>query len=334
MDAVIKYFVKVADKLFVGALAGGVATLVALCYTNILANWKQIYWQIPTVSLVIIFFLAYWLFSCSPNVFSWAALVSSAVFAALVTIILLSATPPGNNWYSNFAFVFGLIAFFCGSAIALAAKKALLLHNISDSRKLGFAVTGVTYLGDSKDNLQFVFIFNKNVREGKGLWLPPGGRYFPAFEHPEEKLRAKILDELGQPVDIEPPSHRSMPSEIADQITATVRWYQPPFFILREDLQGTSSYGHTEHFDLIYLCRLQASAKRTKSLYTAEQRLEVPVKECALSYDATFSACSREVSADSHRRTGRSTHAFDTLSTDLIWRLHLAAIYLMGKPTL
>lgn len=134
--------------------------------------------------------------------------------------------------------------------------------------------------------MNFIIILNKNLRQGKGLWVPPGGHFLPYIDNPGTKLKNKIYEEIG--VDCEVMCEEGQkPSEVHDTITNEVEWLVPPAFLLKEFLPDQCKQHHSHHFDLIYLCTTDGKVKNKTCKYKSSALVRIPLKECLDSFEAT-----------------------------------------------
>ena len=120
--------------------------------------------------------------------------------------------------------------------------------------KIGFATTGVLIDESENDKEKIILVHNRNLRDGHGLWVPPGGHYLPHAESPVQKLKTKIEHEIGVDCKILNPYKYNMALEKEDIKMDKVEWIIPPVFLLEEDLMGKCSQGHLTHIDSIYIC--------------------------------------------------------------------------------
>ena len=140
----------------------------------------------------------------------------------------------------------------------------------------------------------FIIILNKNLRQGKGLWVPPGGHFLPYIDNPGTKLKNKIYEEIG--VDCEVMCEEGQkPSEVHDTITNEVEWLVPPAFLLKEFLPDQCKQHHSHHFDLIYLCTTDGKVKNKTCKYKSSALVRIPLKECLDSFEATERALNKKI---------------------------------------
>lgn len=172
--------------------------------------------------------------------------------------------------------------------------------------------------------MNFIIILNKNLRQGKGLWVPPGGHFLPYIDNPETKLKNKIYEEIG--VDCEVMCEEGQkPSEVHDTITNEVEWLAPPAFLLKEFLPDQCKQHHSHHFDLIYLCTTDGRVKNKTCKYKSSALVRVPLKECLDSFEATERILNKKIREKANELGLETYSRNENVSRDLIWRLHLAA---------
>ena len=82
------------------------------------------------------------------------------------------------------------------ASIAERDRARQVRHNV------GFAGTGVVCIQSGQDAANFLLILNRNLRDKKGLWVPPGGHVDIFSERPEERVRQKVVLETGYETDL------------------------------------------------------------------------------------------------------------------------------------
>jgi hypothetical protein len=180
--------------------------------------------------------------------------------------------------------------------------------------------------------VNFMLVLNRNLNNGKGLWVPPGGHFELGIDDPADRLLQKIRSEVG--IEAKIWSSAAPPAERLHSFnTAQTKWFEAPIFILDEDLLGLCSHGHARHFDLIYACEAIAYIPRAVPKYSVADRILVPVGDCASSVEAAERAVHSAVEGWQRSTVGTTPGVRDTVSRDVAQRLHLVAVEYQEQPT-
>jgi hypothetical protein len=198
----------------------------------------------------------------------------------------------------------------------------------------GLASAGVLVLTEAEHPVRFVLIRNRNLRGGKGLWVPPGGHVVLAGNRPERQLLDKVLSETGFSANLLETHTDLMPADQSAWSTKACTWLHPPAFLLIEDLMGTCSRGHTSHVDFCYICLASGSATNPTPRYGQNEQITVKVSDCIESLGATRSAVLAATEGLNKAISGKPHGLSDDVTEDVVWRLHLSAIYLQKKGVL
>jgi len=196
---------------------------------------------------------------------------------------------------------------------------------------LGYATTGVLYCNSNPTDPQFILVYNKNLRDGLGLWVPPGGHFLPHSESPESNLRQKIQSELGVAVDVVSTTQVGTNLDISSLTTESTAWLTPPAFLLKENLHGRCSNNHLYHLDFVYICRTNGKLVGSSYKYKASQQLRIPLSKCLNSYNDAAEAVYLAIDEWETQVHGAMHGKRDSVTNDVIWRLHIAAINLNHK---
>jgi hypothetical protein len=179
--------------------------------------------------------------------------------------------------------------------------------------------------------MNFMLVLNRNLNNGKGLWVPPGGHFELGIDDPADRLLQKIRSEVGIEAKIWSPA--APPAEQLHSFnTAQTKWLEAPIFILDEDLLGLCSHGHSRHFDLIYACEATSYIPRAVPKYSVADRILVPVGDCASSVEAAERAVHSAVEGWQRSTAGTTPGVRDTVSRDVAQRLHLVAVEYQKQP--
>jgi hypothetical protein len=207
--------------------------------------------------------------------------------------------------------------------------------NVIETRRLatvGFAVTGLVIGNPKSDHPFFYLVLNKNLRGGKGLWVPPGGHFSPQFEDPVEKLRHKVKAEIGVDCKVHYPYGPRELNDRQDLRTEGGEWITPPVFVLKEDLGGLCSHGHLIHLDFLYLCLTDGHITEKKHKYEKSQ-IQIPLEHCA-TFTETERAIGNSIDNWYVANRGRKPNTREDLTKDVTWRIFLAAkIFRENLPT-
>ena len=200
---------------------------------------------------------------------------------------------------------------------------------------MGYAVTSVLISEAIANDPQFILVMNRNLRGGNGLWVSPGGHFTPHQDDPRNALLARIAAEVALQAKIFSTTANNLPSVLEDLKTDACEWIAPPAFLLREALFGLCSHQHTSHLDFVYLCVTSGAGVKAIPKYDQSQRVTMPLKRCAESYEETVRAVHSTIDAWYRARAGAAPGRRDDLTADVCWRLHLAAqIYLAARQNI
>jgi hypothetical protein len=211
--------------------------------------------------------------------------------------------------------------------IGLLVRTRLNNHSTvvaKESGGTGLATTSVLIVPASGP-ASFMLILNRNLNNGKGLWVPPGGHFELGVDDPADRLLQKIRSEVGIEAKIWNPAAPS--AELSYTFnTAQTKWLEAPIFILDEDLLGLCSHGHARHFDLIYACEAIGYVPHAVAKYSLADRALVPLNDCASSVEAAETAVYAAIEHWQRTTVGTTPGVRDTVSRDVAQRLHLVAL--------
>jgi hypothetical protein len=165
-------------------------------------------------------------------------------------------------------------------------------------------------------------VLNKNLREGKGLWVPPGGHFFPQFEDPVEKLRHKVKAEIGVDCKVYYPYGPSELNKHDELRTEGGEWITPPVFVLKEDLGGLCSHGHSVHLDFLYLCLTDGAIIERSHKYEKNQ-IQIPLEYCS-TFNDTEKIIGDSIDKWYVANFGMKPSSREDLTKDVTWRIFLA----------
>ncbi|MEO9131013.1 MAG: hypothetical protein ABI240_07375 [Sphingomonas sp.] len=247
------------------------------------------------------------------------AYMAGLIFFALVAA---SGTPLAVK---EIVAILGSIGWTCLIRLVIARLPAGAAWHPNDH--VGVASAGVLIMNPASASRHFVLVHNRNLREGRGLWVPPGGHVDIAAEQPADRLREKIIEEVGVLSSTLALSPSLMPGDPHDIESAACTWMLPPAFLLREDLMGLCSKGHGLHLDLCYICTSDGEIRNHRPKYDARFRIEIPVADCADSFQHAEAAIGAKIDDWYRRYEGKAPGVRSDLTKDVIWRLHLVAAY-------
>lgn len=186
---------------------------------------------------------------------------------------------------------------------------------------IGFAVSGILISGDG-EHAKFVLVRNTNLRDGAGLWVPPGGHYDPKKKEPFLALQEKIVSEIGcECTQI----NLNGKSELFDHHTSLAKAYAAPIFYLREELQGDCKEHHSVHIAAVFACKVKDGPSGANAKYKAQDRIYVSVTQCATEFEKAKLAVFQAVNEWSRGKTGKVPGAYPDVLDDVPWRLHVVA---------
>ena len=224
---------------------------------------------------------------------------------------------------SNVPIWISLVIFGFGKFSHLVAMQQLTIEDAYSDRRVGFAATGVVICNSNLEEPVFILVFNRNLRAGAGLWVPPGGHFVPYLDDPLQKLLTKVREEIG--MDCTPVEGLGgTPQRLGELRSDKVRWLLPPAFLLEEDMMGRCSHGHEIHLDFIYLLLTDGATLGKNHKYAGEQ-VRIPVRNCFESIKSAESAISAAIEGWHLENNGSRPGVRDNLTSDVTWRLHLAA---------
>jgi hypothetical protein len=212
----------------------------------------------------------------------------------------------------------------------VAAAQARAYEDQRRMQRIGFSATGVVVSTSNPKDPYFILVFNRNLREGKGLWVPPGGHFTPYEDDPVDALLLKIRDEIGMTCTTTDGPHM-IPRDLDELRTDRARWLRPPSFLLEEDLMGRCSRGHEFHMDFVYVLATDGAIAATTPKYPKDVQLSVPVRECVGSVQDAEQAISGALDRWHLETTGAKPGVHDTLTRDVASRLHLASEIYMNS---
>lgn len=275
-------------------------------------------------------------------------IVAAAVFVALFTFDRFSTSGRGQQWtvfalYALFLVVFLVLTSLMPEAwirahlpvlasfAVLGLGKLSLIGAATESyfatqsfeRGTGHATTGIVIVEGQEPS--FILVFNKNLRGGRGLWVPPGGHFRPARDNPDQRLIQKLETEIGMRCEIIPTHHHCLPEHSGDRRTESADWIEPPAFVLRENMFGRCSEGHDAHFDMVYLCRTDGTSSGFPAKYDLSQQIRIPIGDCSTSVDVAEEHIRKAIDQWERESSGVVSGIRNDLTRDVIWRLHLGA---------
>lgn len=245
--------------------------------------------------------------------------------ASAVVFLLLTA-------YARHASVRAYIPMLAAVTLAGVAKLYSLTamhHSATTQRQLaenvGFAVTGIVICTSNPEEPHFILVFNRNLRGGKGLWVPPGGHFIPHQEEPTEKLLFKVTTEIGVKCTIINTFRhlRVTPEQLS---TDHAKWILAPVFLLDEDLMGRCSHGHEVHLDSVYLLTTDGAITEPVHKYPKTQQVTVPVASCVAGPKEAENAILAAIEGWHVQTSGARPALKETLTNDVVWRLHLSSL--------
>lgn len=301
------------------ALMFGLASLVADFRSNLSFYDRAL--------LIVV--IAHWLIFLGFNVFVFLrdlrlltfSLIGHGVF--VLTVVGLTIWSNQQTLITNVPLYIGLFVLASTQILQQIYFNHRFITDTKRSAKVGFATTGIVIGSPSSAHPYFTLVLNTNLRGGKGLWVPPGGHFYPQFETPVEKLREKVRAEIGVNCEIYSPY---TPLEIKNNESRVEggEWITPPTFVLKEDLRGLCSHFHTFHIDFLYLCLTDGAIVELNHKYQNDQ-IRVPLEHCAASFEKTENAIGTCIDQWYVERTGRKPGTRDDLTKDVVWRIFLAA---------
>jgi hypothetical protein len=319
-----------------------------------LEKWKRIaledaakYVITPIVALILAFILGHLRSRISSYGIFWLSilivvLVTSAVWdiaigwksknfkglplpylLSVVAFILLTIWSGEQSVRSNAPIWASLIIFGFAKLSNLSGTQQKIVDEYRTQSRIGFAATGIVICESNRDDPTFILILNRNLRGGGGLWVPPGGHFTPNREDPLERLLTKVRREIGMQCTVIVPKGK-VGHELGKLRTDRVKSLVPPAFLLEEDLMGHCSHGHEFHFDLVYLLSTDGVIADKDHKYATEQ-IRVPVSRCAGTFKDAEAAISAAIEGWYVGTSGSRPAIMDTLTSDVVWRLHLAS---------
>lgn len=261
------------------------------------------------------------------------AIVSLAIYAftALFFVVLTVVQDiPARGHLSADPIYLSIIVFGIGLVIRMQLDRTRP-SSVQKVDGTGLATTSVLIVSLGAP-ASFMLILNRNLNNGKGLWVPPGGHFELGVDDPADRLLQKIRSEVGMEAKIWDPGAPSV--ELVHSFnTAQTKWLEAPIFILDEDLLGLCSHSHSRHFDLIYACEAAAYIPRAVPKYSAADRVLVPVEDCGSSVNAAENAVHVAIERWQQNTAGTAPGVRDTISRDVAQRLHLVAVKYLAQLT-
>lgn len=271
---------------------------------------------------IILLNLLYDIFYHRPKI-SQTIIIHSISFLLSFSLVIVIPKELVKYYFPVFFQLIFLIFFKISQILALQYKYFV---NNKIKRNIGFAVTGIII--KKSTNISTILVYNKNLREGKGLWVPPGGHFFPQTEDPVEKLRAKILQEIGYNIHII--SSPNMINSDPSYNTELTKWFTPPVFLLEENLMGYCSNNHNIHIDFVYMCETDGHISSPNCKYK-DSHIEVPLEKCSNSVNDAESTVYETIDNWCKNMHIKFDGSRDSVTRDVIIRLHLAAKYFLKK---
>lgn len=247
-----------------------------------------------------------------------------ALYVSTVLVFFILTLFGDNNTLKNhipFLISFGYLTI--GQIMLESWFQQGVISNQKTEQGLGFASTAVV-IEEVNSVHRFIIILNKNLREGKGLWVPPGGHFSPYTENPESKVIHKLMDEIGVECKLLEQANL-LPNQNHDRENNEVVWITPPYFVLREYLPGKCKQDHSYHFDFVYICLTDGVRKNEKSKYKHNDIIRIPLNECLENFESTERAVRNKINERALQYGLTIGSRNDDIARDLIWRLHLSA---------
>lgn len=189
--------------------------------------------------------------------------------------------------------------------------------------KVGFAATGIVIGNAAGAHPYFYLVLNKNLRGGKGLWVPPGGHFTPQIQNPIEVLISKVKAEIGVNCRVYYPYGPDELKQSEELRTEGGEWITPPVFVLKEDMGGVCSHGHSMHLDFLYLCLTDGQIVEKNHKYDKNQ-IQIPLEHCS-DFHATERIIGDTIDNWYVKNFGRKPSTREDLTKDVTWRIFLAA---------
>ena len=208
-------------------------------------------------------------------------------------------------------------------ALSAMHHAAMLQKQLAET--VGFAVTGIVICRSNPDEPHFILVLNRNLRGGRGLWVPPGGHFIPHREEPTAKLLFKVATEIGVRCTVIDTS-ALVQAGIEELTTDRTRWLVVPAFLLDEDLMGKCSHGHEVHIDSVYLLLTDGVITEPIHKYSKSEQITIPVARCGTSFRDTKNAILAAIESWHIQATGAKPGLRETLTNDVVWRLHLSSL--------
>lgn len=248
----------------------------------------------------------------------------SPAILGLATFVVLLGWGPDTETAAYGSLLGSMLVVIASQSTTAGLEARRLRHAVKEATDLGFATTGVLIDLSDPEDPRFLLVFNQNLRAGEGLFVPPGGHFTPATERPVPRLLDKIRSEIGVQATVETDAGMLPPAPY--MATEGAEWIEAPAFVLREDMYGRCSHGHSEHHDYVYIC--VTDGVRVAGIdprYPPEARIEISLGDCAPSFEGAQRAVHNKADQWYRRSRGRPTSLRTYVTDDVIWRLHLAA---------
>lgn len=258
----------------------------------------------------------------------------TAIYAIVVVAFLLSTSFADEGGIKQNAPVWFTLALFGLLKVSnLTSMYAITADDQRHRDRVGFATTGIVVCTSDRQNPEFILVLNRNLRDGKGLWVPPGGHFAPHYDDPKEALLLKVRKEIGMICTVVE-DLRYPARELAELHTDLAHWLNPPLFLLDEDLMGACSRGHSSHFDFIYLLITDGAKVEAAPKYPQELQLRVRVQDCTAGVKEAEGAILSSLETWNMTTRGTRPGVSDSVTRDVAWRLHLASeIYSRSRRT-
>lgn len=214
------------------------------------------------------------------------------------------------------------------SGIFLIVRFIVFANNYDHEPRhpLGHAATSILFEELEGGSKNFVLIKNGNLNGEKHLWLSPGGKWVPEFGDPALFLASKVAAEVNLRSQLwEQANEQVLLPPLEERNDEACIWYTPPQILLLETLQAPSMAFPDQHLDMIYICKSSGEAAGVRPKYDRASQLRVSVDDCCASVEAAQAAVQKSIDGWSIETTGQRQSLSDTVTRDLIWRLHLAA---------
>lgn len=174
---------KVSETLVLDGIKWGMGILLVLLYGSVHSQLEQYNPIIIYTSLIlyILLFLADFIPSYrhkeKTDIQFKLFLYIGSLCLFFILVFLLKAP---QYTASHTPFIISFCFFITGRLLLESNLNRMIQREKKLIKSLGFAATGILIEKPGGDAVNFIIILNKNLRQGKGLWVPPGGP-FPAL---------------------------------------------------------------------------------------------------------------------------------------------------------